>query len=320
MLASDNGAPPFDVSAWNPGDVAQLDPRPRLHRNPVKRPRLVAGSVVTLLASLLVASCATEPLVAGAGDLGHIHDLVTEIDGGPLVASHTGLYRIESVDRAVLVGTERHDLMSMTRLPDGRLIIGGHPDLRLEEYRVADKPPHLGLAESVDDGETWSVIALLGEADFHALEPVDRGVLAAESTGRIWLLDQSGELDQLGAVESRDLAVDPADQSRVVSVDYDGGLWFSLDGGATWNSLEAPASLVEVEWSTRLLGVEENGTIWDGGPDGFSWDVVAQGPSDVETFHIDSEDRWWVTMKGGAIVRSDDAGSSWKDVYVPPTL
>lgn len=275
-------------------------------------------TLVMLLVSFLFAGCATEPVVAGAGDLGHIHDLVTDVDGGPLVASHTGLYRVESVDRAVLVGTERHDLMSMARLPDGRLIIGGHPDLRLEEYRVADKPPHLGLTESVDGGETWSVIGLLGEADFHALEPVDRGLLAAESTGRIWLLNESGELEQLGAVESRDLAVDPTDQLRVVSVDYEGGLWMSVDGGSTWSSFDAPAQLVEVEWGTRLLAVEEAGTIWAGAPDGLSWEVAATGPIDVETFHIDSENEWWVTSKGGAIARSEDAGSSWQDVYVPP--
>lgn len=275
-------------------------------------------ALLTLLVSFLFAGCATEPIVAGAGDLGHIHDLVTDVDGGPLVASHTGLYRIESVDRAVLVGTERHDLMSMARLPDGRLIIGGHPDLRLEEYRVADKPPHLGLTESVDGGETWRVIGLLGEADFHALEPVDRGLLAAESTGRIWLMNESGELEQLGAVESRDLAVDPTDQQRVVSVDYEGGLWMSADGGSTWSSFDTPAQLVETEWSTRLLAVEEAGTIWAAAPDGSSWEVAAQGPSDVETFHIDSVNEWWVTSKGGAIARSADAGSTWQDVYVPP--
>lgn len=140
----------------------------------------------------------------------------------------------------------------------------------------------------------------------------------AESTGRIWLLNESGELEQLGAVESRDLAVDPTDQLRVVSVDYEGGLWMSVDGGSTWSSFDAPAQLVEVEWGTRLLAVEEAGTIWAGAPDGLSWEVAATGPIDVETFHIDSENEWWVTSKGGAIARSEDAGSSWQDVYVPP--
>lgn len=298
-------------------------PRARLlsesaHGGDRSTPHAMLQLVAMVLASLLAAGCATEPVVAGAGDLVHIHDLVTDVDGGPLVASHTGLYRIESIDRAVLVGTERHDLMSMTRTADGRLIIGGHPDLRLEEYRVADKPPHLGLTESVDGGETWSVIGLLGEADFHALEPVDRGVLAAESTGRIWLLHDSGQLEQLGAVESRDLSVDPADQQRIVSVDFDGDLWLSVDAGFTWNLIDAPVRYVEVEWGTELFAMEETGETWSVAPDGSSWDVVAHGPGNVETFHIDSDDVWWVTSKGGAIARSDDAGTSWQDVYLPP--
>ncbi len=94
--------------------------------------------------------------MAGPGDLGHIHDLVETADGELLVASRSGLYRITDTNTATLVGTEQHDLMSMAADND-TLYASGHPDLRLEQYRVEGHPQHLGLAESSDLGETWIV-------------------------------------------------------------------------------------------------------------------------------------------------------------------
>jgi hypothetical protein len=95
-------------------------------------PRALALSFAVLLA---VASCAndSDEVVAEPGALGHIHDLVLTDDDTLLVASHGGLYRIDEFDRAVLVGTEQHDLMSMSADADG-LLASGHPDLRLEKY------------------------------------------------------------------------------------------------------------------------------------------------------------------------------------------
>ena len=110
--------------------------------------RRLIDLVVVAAALAIPAGCGSSEsgdVVADAGDLVHIHDLTVDADGILLVASHTGLWRIEATDRAVLVGSEQHDLMAMTALDDGTLLVSGHPDLRIEDYHVEDHPPFFGL-------------------------------------------------------------------------------------------------------------------------------------------------------------------------------
>jgi len=274
-----------------------------------------------VLLALIASACGSgeSALVARGGDLGHIHDLV--VDGDQLlVASHTGLYRIEGIDRAVLVGSVQHDLMAMTVDADGALMAGGHPDLRLEEYAVEGRPRFLGLARSTDAGESWEVVDLLGEADFHALVPAGGGVYAAESSGLIWFRDSTDGWVQLGSVEARDLAIDPDNTDRQLAPSFDAVLWASADGAATWTEVADAPSLIEVEWTRQgsILGVDEAGTIFGADQPEGPWTEVAEGLDGAETLYVDSAGRWWLTVHGGNISRSDDNGATWVDVYVPP--
>jgi hypothetical protein len=272
--------------------------------------------------ALIAAACSsgTPTVVAGAGALGHIHDLVLTEDGRLLAASHTGLYRIEDTDRAVLVGSEQHDLMAMTTVSDGTLLAGGHPDLRLDEYVVEGRLPFLGLAASADGGETWAPDELLGVADFHALVPFAGRLYAADVSGRIWLRDAAGEWTQLGEVDARDLAVNPADADQQMAVSADAVVWSSVDGAATWTVVEGAPALIEVEWTPRgsLLGVDEAGTIYAAEQPAGPWTTVAAGLDGAETLYVDQAGRWWLTVHGAAISRSDDGGVTWVEVYNPP--
>lgn len=198
-------------------------------KNLASRPGLRQVSVAILLGFLTAACANTESdIVAGAGDLGHIHDLVVDDTGTLLAATHAGLYRIEGADRAVLVGSGRHDFMSMTT-SRGELLASGHPDLRQSDLLV--------------------------------------------------------------------------------------------EGGAlTWTPVPRAPELIEIEWieSDHVIGVEASGQIWMTADPTGSWTKAGTGLADVETFHIDSTGTWWLTVHGGSIVRSDDAGASWIDVYTPP--
>lgn len=281
---------------------------------------LIAAAIALVLTTGACSSTGTA-VVAGDGDLGHIHDLVIDDNGVLLAATHRGLFRIENTERAVLVGTEQHDLMSMAMLDDGALVASGHPDLRLEKYRVDDRPPFLGLASSSDGGENWDAVDLLGDADFHALVPHSFGLFGAETSGRIWFLDPDAGWTKLGEVEARDLAIDPSDASQLLAPDYDGGVWASADDAATWSLVDAAPNLVEIEWpeSARILGIDETGSIWAAdAPDG-EWVQIGTGPAEVETFYVDESGSWWVAVHGGAISRSDDDASSWVEVYTPPS-
>ena len=286
------------------------------------RPPVIWLSVWSLL--LVAAACGSTDteVVAGPGDLGHIHDLAFDDDGSLLVASHLGLYRIEDVDRAVLVGSARHDLMAMTRLEAGDLVASGHPDLRGDEYRVDGLPPHFGLIESDDLGKSWAVMGGLGEADFHALAPTDEGIYAAESTtASIWLLAPGGDWEQRGAIEASDLAADPADPQRQIATGYEGGLWTSTDGAMNWQQEPDSPLLIEVEWleSGQLFGIEETGIIWASPLLDSEWTPIASGPDEPETLLVLDPSTWWVTSHGGQISRTENAGADWIDVYVPPT-
>ena len=280
--------------------------------------RTLAAALSVLLFATACSSDSDE-LVAEAGALGHIHDLVVADDGELLVASHSGLYRIDAVDRAVLVGTEQHDLMSMASDADG-LLASGHPDLRLEKYRVEDHPPHLGLARSDDMGITWHVEqALLGTRDFHALVPTADGIYAADAQGTIMFRQPNGDWTELGALTARDLAVNPIDTSSLVATDYEGQLWASADGARTWTQIDGAPPMIEIEWPEqgRLVGAGETGTIWTAPSLDATWADVDTQLEEIETLHVD-DDRWWLTVHGGAIYASDDNGLSWSDVYLPP--
>lgn len=284
--------------------------------------RWPAGLLLALVSALVNVACTSaggDDVIAGSGELGHIHDLVFSEDGDLLVASHTGLWRIDGLDRAVLVGSERHDLMSMTSLPDGTLIASGHPDLRLDQYRLEDRPALLGLVRSDDRGESWEVVDLLGVADFHALAATATQVFGAESGGQVWHLDTDEPWSQLGAIDAHDLALDPAGPARQLAVRGDGTVWVTTDGAMTWSRIDGAPSMIEVEWPSEqtVLGVSEDGQIWAGTPTGI-WRSAGAGPPGVETFHVDSGGMWWLTAHGGSIHRSDDEGETWVDVYQPP--
>lgn len=277
--------------------------------------------IALLTAVLALSACSndTGDRVAGPGELGHIHDLVIDEDGSLLVASHSGLYRIESVDRAVLVGSEQHDLMSMAA-HDSDILASGHPDLRLERYRVDDHPPHLGLARSGDGGQTWTVEAdLLGKHDFHALAPTNVGVYAADTAGQVMLRPPSGEWENLGALAARDLAANPLDPSQLIATDEDGAAWYSGDGALTWDPLPNAPAVIEIEWTAngQIIAASEDGTLWQTTALNDTWSEIATSPGDLETLHIEDE-QWWVTVHGGAIHTSIDDGESWTPVYAPP--
>lgn len=280
--------------------------------------------LVALAVTILVSGCGSGDTltVASAGDLGHIHDLVLDAEGDLLVASHTGLYRIDGTDRAVLVGDEQHDLMAMAAEAD-TLIASGHPNLLMERYRVEGRPPFLGLVRSNDSGENWEIVDLLGDADFHALAPTPIGLFAAETTGRIWFLDEtSGQWSQLGEIEARDLAVNPADPTQQLAPDYGAGVWASNDGAMTWTRLDTTPPLIEIEWESAqgIVGITTDGGIWVTDELDGPWTETAALDSgdDVETFYIDHNGNWWVTVHGGAIFHSTDAGVTWDQAYDPP--
>ena len=248
-------------------------------------------------------------VVVRASDIGHVHDLVGDGDT-LLVATHRGLLRVEASTYR-LVGEQIHDLMSMAELDGGTLVASGHPDLRLEEYRVDGAPPFLGLITSTDGGDSWDAGGLLGRADFHAIDVEDGTMLGADSTGTVWRLSRNGGGQPIGSIpfDVNDLAISPDDPDVVVATSWDSELAMSEDAGQTWELLAEAPPIFEIEWATTgLIGAADSGELWTApGPTG-PFERSGNAPVGVETLLV-HEDGVWIANDGGQLHRQDEDGS-----------
>lgn len=240
-----------------------------------------------------------------------MHDLVPDGDA-MLVASHRGLHRLEAV-RLTFVGDEVNDLMSMARLPNGSIIASGHPDLRLERYRVEGSPSLLGLIRSDDNGASWEIVDLLGEADFHALAPVPNGFFGADgASGSVWRFDSEGDGQPIGSIpfDVKDLAVSPIDDSLLISSSYDGEVAVSDDAAQTWELMDDLPLMTEIEWTADgIVGVDLNGEVWTAeGPAG-PYERLRSAPDEVDALLITASGDTWLATHGGLIWRARDDGS-----------
>lgn len=248
-------------------------------------------------------------VVVRPSDIGHVHDVV--VDGDTLlVATHRGLLRVED-GVYQLVGDQIHDLMSMTELDGGALMASGHPDLRLEEYRVDGAPLFLGLITSSDGGTTWDAVGLLGEADFHALDVAGEVILGGDSTGTVWRLNPDGGGQPVGSIpfDINDLAISPDDPAVVVATSWEGEFALSEDAGQTWELQTDAPSLFEIEWTaTGLTGASVSGELWSAPTPTGPFERSGEAPADVETLLV-HDDGVWVANHGGQLHRRDEDGS-----------
>lgn len=226
----------------------------------------------------------------GEADIHHIHGLAFDRRSPEviLVATHTGLVRLEAGAAPAWIGDHRLDLMGFTPHPGqpGVFFASGHPDL--PAYR-REKVGNLGLLVTEDGGRTWRSMALKGHADFHALaySPRDGGVLygwnvagnpalfrIAATTGAVARLRAEGLADVLALTASPDGA------PRLLAGTMR-GLFASEDGGETWRPVGGLANGLPVT-------------------------AVVHHPTDARTVYA------YAHGPGGGLMRSRDAGATWE--------
>lgn len=273
--------------------------------------RWVSTAALALVPMVAVAACGGESS-DGQITISHIHDIV-ERDGELLLGTHQGLLRLEG-DELQPVGDEVHDYMSVAVLSDGDLVASGHPDMRMEKYRVEGSPSVLGLIRSADGGQNWDIVDLLGQVDFHALAPSGQALYGGGSSGTIWeFRPGASTAHALGGIEQdlRDLAASPNDEGVLVTTSFDGRVAVTEDAAQTWEFPAGIPNLAEIEWTAGgITAVDLEGGVWAASDISGPYRQLGQAPDEVDALLVDSEGELWLGTHDGSVWSSSD-GDDW---------
>lgn len=276
------------------------------------RSTLVALSAVMML---LVGACSNSGIAPSPPDsrgLAHIHGLgVNPVDGALYAGTHFGVYRIATERDPELIGGVVQDFMGFTVAGPDHFLGSGHPG---EDDREA--PPHLGLIESTDGGQSWTLVSLTGEADFHSLEYRHDVVYGINSrTQTVMVSADKRAWDQRAAVSAVDIAVSPEDANELLATTAD-GLARSLDQARTFTPVGAQPQLVLLSWPDDgpVIGVDAIGTVYASEDSGTTWQARrALGERTQALFAAGSNVVFVATEKG--VYRSTDSGTTFEAFY-----
>jgi len=271
---------------------------------------------ITAATAILSTACAADqqsvkPSAGGsAGDdtaVGHIHGLgVDPADDSLYIATHFGLFRVDGAKKPERVADRWQDTMAFTVVGPGHFLGSGHPDLS------EDLPPHLGLIESTDAGESWTPLALQGEADFHILEPIGDVLFAYDATtGRLLRTEDrdqfdevlTGDLLSVAATEESDLFATTG-KGQLISIDASTGQTREL-GGPTTAYLDTTAN-------GDLAGIGPDGAVRVSDDAGKTWQEAGSIGGQPAAFTI--TERGWYAATSDEAFRSGDNGSTWTQV------
>jgi hypothetical protein len=256
--------------------------------------------------------------LAGCGDandeddrhvaLGHVHGLgVSPGDGTLYAASHHGLFRVSGNAAPEQIAGRTQDFMGFTIVGPGHFLASGHPG-----PDDSGQPPHLGLIESTDGGQTWTSVSLSGEADFHAMEAKHGTVYGYDSqSGQLMTSTDRLNWEGQARVGIADIAVAPDRPDEIIATTRQGP-GRSSDGGTTFTILPSAPTLILVDWPRpdRLIGVGPDGMVYSSSDRGGSWTHRGQVPGNPQAMTTVGESDIYIATEG-AIHRSTDDGATF---------
>jgi hypothetical protein len=273
----------------------------------------IALTGILLGAALLSGGCAkdtpaTTPPADEETSVGHIHGLgVDPADDSLYVATHFGLFHVDQSGQPSRVADRYQDTMAFTVVGPGHFLGSGHPDLR------EDLPAHLGLIESTDAGETWTALALQGEADFHILEPAGDVLYAYDATSARLLRTEDrksfdetyrGPVISVAAVDDNDLLIATNGKGQLLSINTRSGETREL-GGPSMMYLDTTAD-------GTLAGIDVDGVVRVSTDTGRTWREVGSIDGQPAAFTI--SDQGWYAATETTVYRSTDGGDTWSRV------
>lgn len=286
----------------------------------------VAATIVLVVVVWMVVRDGDDPneqraITDSEPGVSHVHGLgINPADGSLIVATHFGSFRIgRGGGKAERIGGSYQDTMGFTVVGADRFLGSGHPDV---PGLRKGQPTQLGLIESTDAGQTWSILSLGGAADFHGLAYAHDQVYGWDAgTGRFMVSTDRREWESRSTVDLYGFAVDPDNGDHIIGGRPDGllpgGLTESNDGGRTWFEAEGP-DLVVVTWDAEegLWGAERGGAVWH--HTGSEWEQVSEVPGGVQAF-LATDDALYAAVHDAndvtAIYKSVDRGDTWDLLY-----
>ncbi|MHA6628681.1 F510_1955 family glycosylhydrolase [Pseudonocardia sichuanensis] len=255
-----------------------------------------------------VAAPTDAPAEHSAPELAHVHGLgVDPADGDLYAASHFGVFRIPADGEPEQIADRSQDTMGFTIIGPDHFLGSGHPD-----PAETDQPPHLGLIESTDAGQTWRPLSLAGEADFHALEAAHDQVYGYDSqTRQIMVSQDKTTWDRRAQLALADFAVSPDDPDTLLATTQEGPAR-SADGGRTFSPIAGAPLLVLLDWpaTDRLVGAAPDGTVHTSTDGGAGWTSQGQVPGQPEAITTHGTNEVYVATDSG-IYRSTDIGRTF---------
>lgn len=264
-----------------------------------------------MLATVAVGACGEDDEGPRAGDLQpvHVHGLGTiPGDDALFIATHAGLFiSTPGSTSAEPVGPPQ-DTMGFTVVGPERFLASGHPP------PGASAPPHLGLIESGDAGQSWEPVSLQGEADFHVLRFAHERVYAYDGlSGLLMLSDDGGGTwtERRPPKPVFDLAVDPGDPERFV-VATERGLLETDDDGESWRSLAKAVGLLAWLSPRQLYLVDANGTAHVSRDGGNTWSRRGELGGLPVAFTGARTGALYAAREDGSVLESKTGGVNWE--------
>jgi len=272
-------------------------------------------SIGLLAATLLLAGCAADkegistPTDRADRTVGHIDGLgVDPADGTLYVATHHGLFHVDEAGDALRVADRWQDTMAFTVVGPRRFLASGHPDLR------DDLPPHLGLIQSTDAGETWRPLALQGEADFHILEQFGDSLYAYDATsGRLLVTRDREWFEEVATLPLVSITAHSEGSSSLLGTTNEGRLLeIDVSTGAA-SELRAPTLvLLDTTLEGDIVGIDPAGVVQVSEDSGQTWQRRGEIGGQPAAFSVTNED--WYAATTDQVFRSDDDGATWTRV------
>ena len=258
---------------------------------------------------------AAEPVPNHA--MGHIHGLGVDDEGQTIyIGAHSGFFRASAGEPTERVGDTWQDTMAFLRVGEGDFLASGHPDL------TSDLPTHLGLIGSTDEGRTWQLLSLAGEADFHALDSAGRWVVGYDSHGerilasrdrKTWTTIDEGPMLDVAVAPANTAAagLDQGELGAFLATTATGEVVSYPGASGQARLLQAAPRLALLDWPTPdlLVGIDPQGTVYLSRTEGRNW--VARGSIGEPPGALEVTDKAWYAATETNVVVSRDQGQTW---------